>query len=177
MAWNQSGDIDGQAPPRRRLFGSGLWLAALFVGARYALEGLYGDADAATYSEVMFGFSLFALLLLIGLAVRDWMQASRDEEAGVGGGLMAKGGALVSVGVVVALLGPNVIDGWRMVSALKDPSLADFTVEQTDRTTLRFEGAINDQSVEAALTALEDSRAARARFRSPAIGTMAMRSC
>ena len=158
MAWNQTGYDDGQARPRRRLFGRGLWLTGLFVGARYGMEWFYRDSDTTTYAEVMFGFSLFALLLLVGLAVRDWMQASRDEEAGIGGGLMAKAGPLVSVGVVVALLGPNVIDGWRVVSALNDPSLADFTVEQIDRRTLRFEGAINDQSVAAVLTALEDTR-------------------
>lgn len=165
MSWDETDRPENDAQPARAGRRYTSWIVgACLAGLILIVELIFQDADTITQTTIRFGYAAVAFVVFIGLHVWRWREESRaeagadDDPRSRADRFMRKCGAIVGIGVIVAVLGPNLIDGWRMNQALRDPSLAEFTVERFDRTTVRFDGAINDQSVAAVLRELDDRR-------------------
>ena len=142
---------------------NGVLISVLFVGlvalTAPALEQFY----ASVYVRTTLGITLVIILLGCAGGIWQWVGIWRAASASVRrtGKRFWPGLAkfMVVIGVLGAVRDIPVMTGdiVRMYRALSDPDLADYEVTVLSDTDLIFSGAINDQSVDETISALEDS--------------------
>jgi len=146
-----AGDIDDRAAHATAQPGN-RWLGSLgFVGAvvalNYALKWLFEDAAVTTQVSVSFGFAVLVLLAMVWRRFAGWSEAGESATGG---------SSLLWLGLTAALMGPGLVDSWRLLSALENPEYDDYQVTRESESVIALRGVISDGSVGEALTLLDD---------------------
>jgi hypothetical protein len=146
-----AGDIDDRAAhevaqPDNRWLGS-LGFVGAIVALNYALKWLFEDAAVTTQVSVSFGFAVLVLLAMVWRRFAGWSEAGESATGG---------SSLLWLGLTAALMGPGLVDSWRLLSALENPEYDDYQVTRESESVIALRGVISDGSVGEALTILAD---------------------